>query len=444
MIFFKKYFSILTFNLVLTFSACAETLSPIDVLSRNQITEVTLNNGLRICLKKSNLEPNEFVFQLFALGGIAHMPISDQPSTWLAANIAWASGLNQLTGDELECAIDDHSLEMNLKIDLFDRKIEAAGPTTELEYCFHIIKLFFTQPQFNESGLNEALTQTRKRLLNIEQANKLADEELALKINFKNWYTVAPFHTLDLDRVDLRKAQEIFKKLFLNPAEFTLVIVGDFDPQQTINLLEKTLGSLQKRSVMPLNPIHCPSFPNGITKKELRGATRYRESLTRLTFPLSHQIQDPFLLDLLCLILKQELISESNHQELDKMGFTICYSFPLFPYLQPCWLAIKFTSSEQDAPRLQQEIIRKMEKIKQRGLNPQIVRVALQELANRREQNSDNAYTLASLTYFCKAGWKIEHIYFSPSQNLPEKEIMKKLTDCYPSFDRYSIISLYP
>lgn len=439
----KKYFFLIV-TLIFSLPVWAEINQPPDVLSHHQIIETTLKNGLRVCLKKSNTEPNEFEFQLFAIGGIAHMSISDQPSTWLAANIAWESGLDQLTSDEFECALDDHSLEMAIKIDIFDRKIEAAGPIAELDYCLGLTKLFFTHSQFNEIGLHEALAEARKRLQNIGQANKLADEETALKINFKNWYHICRFHSLDLAKVDLHKAQHIFKKLFMNPAEFTLVIVGDFNPQQVMNSLEKSLGSLPTYPIIRLNQLNPPPFPDGITKKEFRGATRYRESVTRLTFPLSVQTPDPALLDLLCLTLRQELASESATGELEKIGLNISYSFPLFPYLQPCWLAIKFSSPEQEIADLQQGIIKKMEKIKQKGITSKSLHIALQELANRKERVSDNAYTLSSLANFYRAGWKIEQLYLSPDQNLQEKEMIKKLTECYPQLNQYSIISLHP
>ena len=77
------------FPLILTFSSIYFLHAEIDVysheLSEYQITEIHLKNGLRVCLKKSDLESKEFDFQLFAIGGIAHLPLVDQPSAWLAA-----------------------------------------------------------------------------------------------------------------------------------------------------------------------------------------------------------------------------------------------------------------------------------------------------------------------------------------------------------------------
>jgi zinc protease len=415
-----------------------------DELSHDQIVETTLKNGLRVCLKKSDLEPGEFDFQLFAVGGFAHLPVADQPSAWLATEIAWESGLDQLTGDELECALDDHSLEMSINLNSFDRQIQAAGPTSELIYCLRLTKLFFTDPQFDEEGLKEALNHARRRLQHKGKMGQVFDEETALKINLRNWSVISPFHALDLAKIELPKAKASFKHFFSNPAEFALVIVGDFEPQKIIPLLEESLGSLPASPVISRGELTSPSFPTGITKKEFVGITRYRQGLTRLTFPLSLQTIDPLALDLLCSILKRELTAHSILGQLEKTCFNVSYSFPLFPYMQPCWLVMKFSCSTPHIHSVCQEILKKMEAIQQEGISEELIRFAIQEWADKRNQISNNSYVLSLLSDYYRAGWDIRQLYPSPDHTLQEKEMVKKVLDCYPNLNQYSMISLHP
>ncbi len=414
-----------------------------QALSISQMTEVTLKNGLRVCLQKSDLEPKEFDFQLFSVGGLASLPIMDQPSAWLAAEIAWESGLDQLTGDELACALDNHSVEMKIKLGLFDRQIAATGPTTELAYCLRLTQLLFTHPQFTENGIKEALTHARQCLQKKAETKEVAEEQTALKINLRNWYAITPYNILDLERVELQKAQKIFKTFFFNPAEFTLVIVGDFEPNDVIVLLEKSLGSLPSHPIKQWNPPIPPSFPEGVTKKEFVGVTRYRNSLTRITFPLMH-VTDPLTLDLLCFILKRELTCVAAPGHLEKICFHVSYSFPLFPYLQPCWLVIKFSSPAHAIQPLCQGILKKIEKLKQQGITDNEIRLAFQDLAEKRAEIPNNAYILSLLADFYRANWDIKQIYTLTKQDQQEKEMMKKIIDCYPHLDQYSIISLHP
>jgi predicted Zn-dependent peptidase len=426
------------------FSAPLWAQTRTDLLTRYQITELTLKNGMRICLKQSKLEPGEFDFQLFALGGFASLPTADQPSGWLAAEIAWESGLDQHTGDELECALDDHSIEMQIKLERFGRQIEATGPTTEIDFCLQLTRLIFTNPRFNEEGFKEALAHARHHLQQRAKENQLIDGEIFTKVNLRNWYTIAHFNLLDLNKIELKKAKDLFNAFFSNPAEFMLVLVGDFNPQEIIPLLEASLGSLPTYPVKKWDYPTPPAFPEGITKKEISGVTRYKTSHTHLTFPLSTQMIDPVTHDLLCSILKQRFLTEAAPNEQWRKDIVITHEFPLFPYMQPLWLIIKFTSSVSEVYSISQSILTTLENIKRTGISEKEFKTAYLELIANKPTSSDNAYDLSLLANYYRAGWDVLKLYELSDQEKQEKMMLKKVWDCYPNLNQYSIISLHP
>jgi zinc protease len=413
-------------------------------LARYHVTELTLKNGMRICLKQSAVEPQEFSFQLVAAGGYASLPVTDQPSAWLAAEIAWESGLDQQTGDELECALDDHSLEMKVQLGLFNRQIEAAGPVKELSYCLQLVRLLFTCPQFNENGLKDALAQARYQLQQKAKANKSIDGEMFTRVNMRNWYIVTPFNPLDLNKIELKKAEQLFKNFFSNPAEFTFILVGDFNSQEVIPLLEESLGSLAASPIKEWTIPAPPRFSEEITKKEFAGITRYKIGYTHLTFPLPCQTSNPLILELLCTILKRRFLAEESFHQQWKDGIKITHQFPLFPYLNPLWLVIKFTSSPSDAQLISQAILKALENIKQIGITEQEIKAAYEELMANRLNASDNDTELFLLANYYQAGWDILHIYTLPDEEKQEKIMLKKVLECYPNLSQYSIISLHP
>jgi|GEM_PF-3072479 len=436
----KVYYTIL---ISLSFFSNVGWTSDAQKLSFNQMTHLTLKNGLRICLKKSDLEPQQFDFELFAVGGFSSLPVVDQPSAWLATEIAWESGLNHLTGDKLACDVDDHSVEIRMALQLFDRKIEASGPILELPYCLKLVRLLFTAAQFNQAGMKEALAHARRHLEHQFEISQLTGEQTSLKVNLREWSVTAPFHPSDLGKVELTKAEKIFKHFFSNPAEFTLALVGDFNPEEIIPVLEQSLGSLPS---FPINQYHQPRpppFPEGITKKEFAGVNRYRQNHTRLTFPLCAKTTNPIALDLLCLILKQELTSGTNLGILQSTYLNISYSFPLFPCVDPLWLVIKFSSPVHETSSICQEILRKMVTIKQEGVLQKRIKSGLEELVKKRESLCNNAAVLALIADYYRAGWEMNQL--SPSLNdNQEKELLKALLGCYPDLTQYSIISLHP
>jgi zinc protease len=426
------------------FSTHGWTTTQEDDLNHYHVTELTLKNGLRVCLKQSSHEPNEFDFKIFAVGGYASLPTADQPSAWLAADIAWESGLDDQTGDELECSLDDHLVEMNVKLGLFDRQIEAAGPSSELAYCLRLTRLFFTNPQFNETGVKDALTHARQQLQQKGKTEELTACEISAKINMRNWYLVTPFNSLDLMKIELAKSEQLFKDFFHNPAEFVLVLVGDFNLHEIIPLIEESLGTLPIYPVKQWKQPEPPPFPDGITKKEFSGFTRYKKSQTTLTFPLSIQSIDVVNLDLLCIILRQRFQSEAHPTEQWKKDINISYRFPLFPYVKPLWLVIKFTSLAPEVLAINQTILKTLENIKLTGITENEIKAAFSEILVNRSNAIDNAHELSQLVNDYCVGSDKRQIYTLPLQEGEEKKMQKKILDSYPNLNQYSIISLHP
>lgn len=440
-----RYYLTFIYTCFTFFFTSVEAQTRATDLARYQITEVTLKNGLRVCLKQSSLEPYTFEFQLFAVEGYATLPISDQASAWVATDIGREAGLAQYTSDELENALDDHSVEMQTTLGPFDRQIEMTGPSTELPFCLHLICLLFTHPQFNEQSLKEVVAHTRQQL---ERKNKMSKlimgSETFTKLNMRNWHIFSPFNSWDLNTIELAKVERLFKQFFSNPADFNLVLVGDFNSQEILPLLEESLGSLTAFPVLQPHALIPPAFPEGITQKGFSGIPRYQESYTYLTFPLDIQSIDPVTLDLLCICFKQRFVSEANSQEQWKKQLKISYRLPLFPYLKPLWLMIKFRSSADEVSSIRQAILKTLENIKQQGISEQEVKTAYLEFIMHKPVASNNAYEVAQLANYYRANWDILSLYALPDPEIKEKELFKKLKDCYPNLSQYSLISFHP
>lgn len=411
---------------------------------QSPVVELTLKNGMRICLRHSDREPGEVEFQLFALGGYASLPPQDRPASWLAADTTWESGLDQHSSDELACLLDDHAIDLKIHIDLFDRQIEATSPTSELAYCLRLVNLLLTHPQFKPEGLKEALANALSRMQKKEAAGDLTGREVFLDINMQHWKMLSPFTAKDLHSVKLEQTARLFKQFFSNPADFTFVLVGDFDAKAILPILEDSLGTLPMLPKQSWSSPPSPAFPEGITKKEFSGVTRYKASLTRLTFPMQAQAADLATLDLLCVILKRRFLSNLAHCECAHKSLHVNYELPLFPRLDPVWLVIQFSSPTTEVTPMGQAVLKILEGIKQKGISEKEVTLAFQEVERNRQTFIDNTSELLSLANTYKMKGSVENLYKPTFKDKEEKEVLKKILNCYPPLDQYSIISLHP
>ncbi len=416
----------------------------INESEQSPVTEFTLKNGMRICLRHSNREPGEVEFQLFALGGYAALPQQERPAGWLAADTTWESGLDQHSSDELACLLDDHAIDLKIHIGLFDRYVEATSPTSELAYCLRLVNLLFTQPQFKPEGLKEALANTLNKMQKKEAAGDLTGREVFLNINMQNWKMLAPFTPKELHAVKLEQTARLFKQFFSNPADFTFVLVGDFEAKTLLPVLEESLGALSPLPKQSWDTPSAPSFPEGISKKEFSGITRYKTSLTRLTFPIQAQANDLATLDLLCIILKRRCLSQLAHCECLHKSLHVNYELPLFPRLDPIWFVIQFSSPTAEVHPMAQAILKILEGVKQKGMTEKEVVIAFQEAERNRQTFIDNTSELLSLANIYKMNGNVENLYKPVFKDKQEKEVLKKILNCYPPLDQYSLISLHP
>jgi hypothetical protein len=407
--------------------------------SPHKLVEFTLANGMQICLQPCEKEKNEFHFQLFAPGGFTSLPPEERALGWTSSKVAWESGINGQTTDEFTFHLVDHNAAMRITTHIFGRAIEASGPISELPYCLHIAKLFLSEPQFTEEGLKHALKRALSTLdKKSKKGNSKGLRDIFLLTNMHNWDILQPNSPEDFKDVSLAKIESIFKKLYSNPAEFHLALAGDIDTELVTKQIEETLGSLPKTSqyLTSLPPI--PPFPNGL-KKEFFGYSRYQQSLTRLTFPLSKDV-DLQTLDLLCAHLNRKIKLLLVNADSLKKEMTINYEFPLFPSLDVLWLEIQFSCPKSQIEPYSRLILKALEKV-QNEIEESDIALSMTELKRRRSIPLDLTGELLVLSNYCRSGRNKDNLY---TTKYDEKVMSKKIKDCYPNVSNYSMITLHP
>lgn len=410
-----------------------------ELSANHELTEITLKNGMKVCLKETDHEDAVFAFQLFAIGGYAALPLADRASTILAPDIAWESGLRNQTSDQIAIELYDRSIEFSMEIRNFDRQMLASGPSTELPRCMQLIKALFEQPKFSSDGFKKAVEAKRQDLQARKEA-KVSDwsaHEVFVFYNTRNWSVLQSLTLDELQMVDLQKSEKIFRECFADPAEFILVIAGDFKTAQVVKELEEHLGSISRPSSPKtfINPLP-PPFPPGITKKELKGFHRYSKTLTCLTFPLNSKRVNRYSLDCLCFILENRLIDPLS--EAKKINAT--YEYPLFPCIDEVWLSVQFSSSAEEINPTSNQILAALQSLKSQGVTHQEVLDFQRFQKNERSQIWDNCEEIDQLANSYRAAWDVGKANFE----LSNIELFKNELNSYLQLDQCSIISLHP
>ncbi|MFI5343061.1 MAG: insulinase family protein [Chlamydiales bacterium] len=418
-----------------------------ELPSNQKLTEITLNNGLKVCLKETDHEEAVFAFQLFAVGGYAALPLADRASAILAADIAWESGLRNQTADQIDIDLYDRSIEFSMEIRNFDRQILVSGPTTELSRCMQLIKALFEQPKFSPDAFKKAL-EAKRRDLQARKETKGSDlsaHEVFVSSNTRNWSVLQPLTLDELQTVNLQKSEKIFRECFADPSEFILVIAGDFKTAQVVKELEEHLGSMISPSSPKalVNPVP-PSLPPGVTKKELKGFHRYSKTLTCLTFPLNSKAADRHSLDFLCFILESRLIGFLSKSDDAAKKINVTFEYPLYPCMDEVWLTIQFSSFTEEVHSISNNVLTALQTLKSQGVTHQEVLNFQRLQKNKGSQIWDNCEEIDLLANYYRASWDLKKIYQKTDFELNNLELFKNELNSYLKLDQYSIISLHP
>ena len=412
------------------------------------LTEIILKNGMKVILKPTQFEEDEVMVHLSARGGFSSLEPKDRASGQLSAQIAWESGLGDMTSDQLSVHLYEQSLEMVVNVKPFSRVIEANGNEDNLEALFKLIYQIFTKPNFKKESYEKAIVKARQAIHKLAQDSGNLFEEAFKDVNTHNLYALRPLSMIDIDRADYEKSRQFFNESFSNPAEFICVIVGDFNTANVKKLVVDKFSVIPKtKTQLSLQKHPSFQFPKGAVAKVVSLAKR-QDSLTRITYPITAPIDHDKILkiELVCQIIQLKIrkavkpFIEMTH------GITVSYEYPLFPFQEFPWMTIQFHSSSKLVNLLTKKVISEIQSLRDAGPEQEEIDFVLKAQKNADTfWLRDNSFWVAALTNYYLWSWDPRGI-MSPIGSIDHlsQEDVKMILQTYFNWNDYTVLSGQP
>jgi zinc protease len=384
------------------------TLGPIDV------QEWRLANGMRVLLKPTRFEDDAVHLRLAASGGASLAALEDYPSAYLADNILEATGAGDVTGYDIARFMDDRSFSLSPTVSDEHIALSGEGRLRDLEAMLQLTHLYLTAPRADD----DAFRRYQERLAAYAR-NRAGDPDAvfddsvasALRPNdVRALHGTARF----VEAVDLHKAIRFWRDRTANAANFTAVIVGDFEVWQVSPLIESYLATL---------PGGHPEKPASIGLGRLAGTVERSlergiepNSQTRIVFgdTLSLTLQADADLghvrDLLDLVLQQRLREELG----GTYGVSVDLSMrrnPEASYL----FSVEFTADPARVDSLARAALAEVERLRTRGPTAaEAANVREAAIRHNSDQSRGNGYWTSELSWHSLNGWSLESIARHP------------------------------
>ena len=250
-------------------------LTPAAIVSEGSIpelgvTEITLDNGIRVVMKSTNFKADEVRFTAFSEGGSSLYSDDEYHTAAFADGIVWASGVGAFGKSALRKKLTGKRASASASIsDLFEGLRGRASPQ-DLETLFQLIHLYATQPRADSSGFVSHLSLNRTMLASRQNSPYAAFRDTLRTTLYMNHPRSRPRTVADLDGIGMQRAMAIYKERFADMDDFIFIFVGAFDTDTLTALARTYLGTLPATDREETWRDVSPNTPEGTVVKTVK------------------------------------------------------------------------------------------------------------------------------------------------------------------------------
>ncbi|EMS58065.1 hypothetical protein TRIUR3_26510 [Triticum urartu] len=183
--------------------------------------------------------------------------------------------------------------EVGTKVGAYMRSFSGDCSPSDLETGLQLVyQLFTTKVEPREEEVKIVMQMAEEAIYAQERDPYTAFANRSREINYGNSYFFKPIRISDLKKVNPIRACEYFNSCFKDPSAFTVVVVGNIDPDISIPLILEYLGGIPKvqDTVQPLSREDLKGlpfkFPETIIREVVRSPMVEAQCFVQLGFPV--------------------------------------------------------------------------------------------------------------------------------------------------------------
>ena len=206
--------------------------------------ELTLSNGARVIMKKTDFKKNQVLLSAKGLGGSSEYGSDDFANIKLFNDVVGVSGLGNFSTTELQKALAGKIAGASLSMS--NTRVNVVGSSTpnDVETMFQLVYLTFTKLNKDQESFDNLMKQYEIALKNMAISPEGAfNDSVSVTMNSHN-PRFASIDNEDLKNVSYDRILEMAAKATSNAGAFTFYIMGNYDEGVVRQLVEQYIASL--------------------------------------------------------------------------------------------------------------------------------------------------------------------------------------------------------
>ena len=223
--------------------------------------ELTLSNGARVILKKTDFKDDQVMMQAEAKGGMSLFGKADVMNLQATDAAVMYSGLGNFSRSELEKALAGKQASVGIRVAEDRQYISGQSTPKDLETLFQLFYLTMTNINKDEKSMAAFVNQMQMVLKNKSLNHSLVYQDSVESVrNCGNKLFRIP-EVEDIQQFDYDRTLQMLKQLYGNGGQFIYTIIGNFDEQQVRDYLEQYIAAMPQGQAVKAKDIR--TFFNG-------------------------------------------------------------------------------------------------------------------------------------------------------------------------------------
>ena len=210
--------------------------------------KLTLSNGAKVVLKKTDYKDNEI--RVAGSANVGYSAFQNDPINAANASTVWeVSGLAGFTGNDLQKMLAGKQCSVGLTMSPFRHGISGSTTPKDLETMMQLLYLSMTNLTKDEKAF-ENLKNTYVTVLSNKSnnPNMVYQDSIQSTLYLGNKLALLP-NVEDIQNINYDRVLDMQKQLYGNAKDFTFYFVGNYDEKVLLPLIEQYIASLPNKGM---------------------------------------------------------------------------------------------------------------------------------------------------------------------------------------------------
>ena len=207
-------------------------------------TELTLNNGIKVYVKKTDFKADEIRMHGFSQGGTSLFDAADKLNYSLMNGAVDAGGAGNFSNVELTKVLAGKKVSVSATVGSTQENVNGNCSPKDFETMMQLTYLYLTQPRKDE----EAFASFKNRMkAQLESAEANPMSALSDTLGYEMYGQNERYFNMKaamIDQVDYDRILELYKQAFADCGDFQFIFVGNAELDSIKPYIEQYLGAL--------------------------------------------------------------------------------------------------------------------------------------------------------------------------------------------------------